>query len=307
MKKVTFLGLGVMGYPMAGHLVKHMAKKFPGCKIAVYNRTITRAQSWQEQYGSQSQNGEVEAKVEVHESIAAAVDQAELVLCCLGNDDDVRQVLAQALPAMKKGAILADHTTTSAELAEDLAQQCHEQGLQFLDAPVSGGQSGAENGCLTIMCGAKPQLFQQLNDNVFPAYAKSAVYMGTHGQGQRAKMVNQICIAGVLRGLSEGLLLAQKAGLDVATLVSCLKNGAAGSWQMENRAESMAQNHYNFGFALKWMIKDLDYALHEAQRCGLQLPHTQHSLEQYRQLAAAGHLSEDSSALYRAVQKEQKG
>ncbi|MEM9424756.1 MAG: NAD(P)-dependent oxidoreductase, partial [Spirochaetota bacterium] len=222
--------------------------------------------------------------------------------------DDIRQVLeAAALPQMKSGAILIDHTTSSAHLAEDLARQAQSRNIRFIDAPVSGGQAGAENGQLTIMCGGDPQVFAQLNETLFPAYAQSAIYMGKSGQGQRAKMVNQICIAGVLRGLSEGLLLAQKAELDIPTLVSCLKNGAAGSWQMENRAQTMCQGpegKYDFGFAIEWMIKDLGYALDEAEHYGLDLRHGRQTWEEYRKLAAEGYQCEDTSALLRAVRAQ---
>ena len=291
MNKITFLGLGVMGYPMAGHLTKRQES----CEIAVYNRTASKAATWQEQYGGKT-----------YSAIAAAVAQADIVLCCLGNDDDVRQVLCEAMAYMKRGAILVDHSTTSAGLAEELAQAAKGLGLSFMDAPVSGGQAGAENGKLTIMCGGEREIFVELERKVFPAYAQSAVYMGNYGQGQRAKMVNQICIAGVLRGLSEGLLLAEKAGLEVPTLIACLKNGAAGSWQMENRAETMAQGQYDFGFAIEWMAKDLSYALKEARRCGLELAHAQQSLEQYRQLIDSGHGRKDSSCIHRAIAKQSK-
>ncbi len=244
--RISFLGLGVMGYPMAGHLVK------AGFEVRVYNRTTAKAEQWANAYAGQA-----------FSTVAECVEDADVVLVCVGNDDDVRSVTTSAIGAianMKAGAILVDHTTTSANLAEELLQATAQAGLRFIDAPVSGGQAGAENGVLTVMCGGAQSDFDAMQP-VFDAYAKSSVLMGKAGQGQRAKMVNQICIAGVLTGLSEGLLLAEKSGLDVQTLVDCLKNGAAGSWQMENRANTMAQDQFDFGFAIDWMIKDLGLKL----------------------------------------------
>lgn len=287
--KVSFIGLGVMGFPMAGHLVK------AGFDVTVFNRTFSKAQLWLETY-----------KGNIAETVADCVKDADVVLTCVGNDDDVRSMTTSesgALTFMKKGAILVDHTTTSAQLAEELELAAKEAGIEFMDAPVSGGQAGAENGVLTIMCGGEQSLFDKLQP-VFEAYGKSSVLMGNVGQGQRAKMVNQICIAGVLNGLSEGLLLAEKSGLDVPTLVNCLKNGAAGSWQMENRAETMAQDKYDFGFAIDWMIKDLGFCLDEATAKGLALPMTEKTINAYKALSASGEGRMDTSVLLKAVRSE---
>ncbi|GLQ76132.1 NAD(P)-dependent oxidoreductase [Vibrio penaeicida] len=287
--KVSFIGLGVMGFPMAGHLVN------AGFEVTVFNRTYAKAQAWQEKY-----------KGNIAETVAECVKEADVVLTCVGNDDDVRSMTTSesgALVNMKQGAILVDHTTTSAQLAEELETASKNAGIQFMDAPVSGGQAGAENGVLTIMCGGDQALFDALQP-IFNAYGKSSVLMGRVGQGQRAKMVNQICIAGVLNGLSEGLLLAEKSGLDIPTLVNCLKNGAAGSWQMENRAETMSQDKFDFGFAIDWMIKDLGFCLDEANKQGLQLPLTEKTNNAYKALSESGEGRMDTSVLLKAVRRE---
>ncbi|MCG3728755.1 NAD(P)-dependent oxidoreductase [Vibrio cincinnatiensis] len=284
--KVSFIGLGVMGYPMAGHLVK------AGFEVTVFNRTTEKALAWAKQYGGKAAN-----------SVAECVAQADVVLTCVGNDDDVRSMTTHeqgALAYMKPGAILVDHTTTSALLAQEVAAAAAQAGILFMDAPVSGGQAGAENGQLTIMCGGDNVLFSELQP-VFNAYGRSSVLMGEVGQGQRAKMVNQICIAGVLNGLSEGLVLAKQAGLDIPTLVSCLKNGAAGSWQMENRAITMAEERFDFGFAIDWMIKDLDFCLDEAKRQGIQLPMTENTAQRYQELSSQGFGRMDTSVLIKAL------
>ncbi|EPS3423749.1 NAD(P)-dependent oxidoreductase [Vibrio fluvialis] len=289
--KVSFIGLGVMGYPMAGHLVK------AGFEVMVFNRTQAKAIAWAEQHG-----GHAAA------TVAECVSDADVVLTCVGNDDDVRSMTTSeqgALAFMKPGAILVDHTTTSAQLAEELGAAAQKVGVRFMDAPVSGGQAGAENGVLTIMCGGEADLFDELQP-VFKAYGRSSVLMGGVGQGQRAKMVNQICIAGVLNGLSEGLILAENAGLDIPTLVACLKNGAAGSWQMENRAVTMAENKFDFGFAIDWMIKDLGFCLDEAQRQGVRLPMTEKTIAAYRNLSANGDGRMDTSVLIKAVKQQAK-
>ncbi|EKO3493383.1 NAD(P)-dependent oxidoreductase [Vibrio fluvialis] len=289
--KVSFIGLGVMGYPMAGHLVK------AGFEVTVFNRTQAKAIAWAEQHG-----GHAAA------TVAECVSDADVVLTCVGNDDDVRSMTTSeqgALAFMKPGAILVDHTTTSAQLAEELGAAAQKVGVRFMDAPVSGGQAGAENGVLTIMCGGEADLFDELQP-IFKAYGRSSVLMGGVGQGQRAKMVNQICIAGVLNGLSEGLILAENAGLDIPTLVACLKNGAAGSWQMENRAVTMAENKFDFGFAIDWMIKDLGFCLDEAQRQGVRLPMTEKTIAAYRSLSANGDGRMDTSVLIKAVKQEAK-
>ncbi|MGF1772712.1 NAD(P)-dependent oxidoreductase [Vibrio wakamikoensis] len=287
--KVSFIGLGVMGYPMAGHLVK------AGFEVCVFNRTTEKAQRWANEYAGQ-----------YAESVAECVKDADVVAVCVGNDDDVRQMTTAeqgAIASMKSGSVLVDHTTTSATLAEELGAACESAGIRFMDAPVSGGQAGAENGVLTIMCGGDAQTFDALQP-LFDAYGKSSVLMGDVGQGQRAKMVNQVCIAGVLTGLSEGLLLAQKSGLDIPSLVDCLKNGAAGSWQMENRAKTMDKDQYDFGFAIDWMIKDLGFCLDEAQKQGIELPLTLQSIERYRALSESGEGRSDTSVLFKAVRAD---
>ncbi|MFA0568514.1 NAD(P)-dependent oxidoreductase [Vibrio gallaecicus] len=290
--KVSFIGLGVMGFPMAGHLVK------AGFEVTVFNRTHSKALDWADKHQGKAA-----------ESVAECVAEADMVLVCVGNDDDVRSMTTSetgALAAMKPGAILVDHTTTSALLSEELDKAAQEVGVRFMDAPVSGGQAGADNGVLTIMCGGDDALFNELQP-IFEAYGKSSVLMGSVGQGQRAKMVNQICIAGVLNGLSEGLILAEKSGLDIPTLVDCLKNGAAGSWQMENRAVTMAQDKFDFGFAIDWMIKDLGFCLDEAQRQGVRLPLTEKSMAAYKALSESGEGRMDTSVLMKAVTVESKG
>ncbi|UGA56516.1 NAD(P)-dependent oxidoreductase [Vibrio sp. VB16] len=287
--KISFIGLGVMGYPMAGHL------QTAGFDVTVYNRTTKKAQDWAKLYGGNYKT-----------TVSECVQNADVVICCVGNDDDVRSVITAssgAISAMNEGAILIDHTTTSANLAEELLKACQTAGIAFMDAPVSGGQAGAENGVLTIMCGGDRAIFDTLQP-VFNAYGKSSVLMGEVGQGQRAKMVNQICIAGVLNGLSEGLILAEKAGLDIPTLVDCLKNGAAGSWQMENRATTMAQGSFDFGFAIDWMVKDLGFCLDEADRQGISLPLTNKIIKQYEELSEQGLGRMDTSVLMTAIKKE---
>lgn len=289
--KVSFIGLGVIGYPMAGHLVS------AGFDVSVFNRTQAKAQAWAAQHGGRAAP-----------TVEACVREADVVLMCVGNDDDVRSMATSeqgALAFMKPGAILVDHTTTSALLAEELGAAAQNVGVRFMDAPVSGGQAGAENGVLTIMCGGEADLFDALQP-VFNAYGRSSVLMGGVGQGQRAKMVNQICIAGVLNGLSEGLILAENAGLDIPTLVACLKNGAAGSWQMENRAVTMAENKFDFGFAIDWMIKDLGFCLDEAERQGVRLPMTENTIAAYRSLSANGEGRMDTSVLIKAVKQAAK-
>ncbi|MBO0213321.1 NAD(P)-dependent oxidoreductase [Vibrio sp. Vb2880] len=289
--KVSFIGLGVMGYPMAGHLVS------AGFDVSVFNRTQAKAQAWAAQHGGCAAP-----------TVEACVREADVVLMCVGNDDDVRSMATSeqgALAFMKPGAILVDHTTTSALLAEELGAAAQKVGVRFMDAPVSGGQAGAENGVLTIMCGGEADLFDALQP-VLNAYGRSSVLMGGVGQGQRAKMVNQICIAGVLNGLSEGLILAENAGLDIPTLIACLKNGAAGSWQMENRAVTMAENKFDFGFAIDWMIKDLGFCLDEAERQGVRLPMTENTIAAYRSLSANGEGRMDTSVLIKAVKQAAK-
>ncbi|WP_420496896.1 NAD(P)-dependent oxidoreductase [Vibrio fluvialis] len=285
---VAFIGLGVMGFPMAGHLSQ------AGYCTNVFNRTESKARQWAQQFSG-----------EFFSTPQAAATECDIVFLCVGNDDDVRSVVYGdngVLAGMEPGSVLVDHTTTSAELAEELANACQEKGIAFIDAPVSGGQAGAENGALTIMCGGEPAVFERIAP-VMKSYGKQAALMGKHGQGQRSKMVNQICIAGVLKGLSEGLLLAQKAGLDVGQLVEVLKHGAAGSWQMENRAITMSQGKFDFGFAIDWMHKDLNICLSEAKQMGIELPLTQQVDSEYQTLQQQGLGRMDTSALFKIYQR----
>jgi 3-hydroxyisobutyrate dehydrogenase-like beta-hydroxyacid dehydrogenase len=254
--KVAFIGLGVMGFPMAGHLQK------AGFEVTVYNRTPARAGQWLEQYAG-----------DAADTPAEAAASADIVLTCVGNDDDVRAVVcgeAGVLKAMQAGAILIDHTTASANLARELDMLCREAGVGFLDAPVSGGQAGAENGQLTVMVGGDDEVFVRA-ESVLQHYARCVRLLGGSGSGQLAKMVNQVCIAGIVQGLSEGMLLAERAGLDAAAVVEVIAQGAAQSWQMENRYRTMLAGEYEHGFAVDWMRKDLDIVLQEADGLGLDL------------------------------------
>jgi len=255
--KVAFIGLGVMGYPMAGHV------KQAGMEVCVYNRTASKAEQWCQDYGG-----------DMAPTPAAAAGDCDVVLVCVGNDDDVRQVVLGndgALAAMKEGAILIDHTTASAELARELDAAARAQNKQFLDAPVSGGQAGAENGALTVMIGGEEASYIAAKP-VIDSYSRFSKLLGPAGNGQLAKMVNQICIAGVVQGLTEGLNFAMKAGLDGEALIETISKGAAGSWQMENRYQTMLKDQYEFGFAVDWMRKDLGIALAEAAKNGAELP-----------------------------------
>ncbi|MEJ2681581.1 MAG: NAD(P)-dependent oxidoreductase [Gammaproteobacteria bacterium] len=286
---VSFIGLGVMGYPMARHLA------IAGFNTNVYNRTESKAQDWASRYSGTWSATPKEA-----------AQGSDVVAVCVGNDEDVRSVIFGqhgALAGMKAETILIDHTTTSAELAEELAAACQAQGVHFMDAPVSGGQTGAENGTLTIMCGGEPSVFEA-SQPVINSYAKHATLLGGHGQGQRCKMVNQICIAGILQGLSEAMLLAQKAGLDIEQVVQVLKHGAADSWQLENRAVTLSQGKFDFGFAIDWMRKDLGICLQEAKKHGLTLPMTEEVDGHYQTLQSIGLGRLDTSALIKAYQHE---
>ena len=280
--KVAFIGLGVMGYPMAGHVLR------AGLEICVFNRNAARAEQWCAEYGG-----------DVAPTPAEAARNADVVLVCVGNDDDVRAVvLGQngALAAMKPGAILVDHTTASAELARELAGVAQQQGKQFLDAPVSGGQAGAENGALTVMIGGDQSTYD-LAKPVIDCYSRFSKLLGPAGHGQLAKMVNQICIAGVVQGLAEGLSFAMKAGLEGEALIETISKGAAGSWQMENRYQTMLQDQYEFGFAVDWMRKDLGIALAEAAKNGAELPVTALVDSFYQEVQTAGGGRWDTSSL----------
>lgn len=287
-KNVAFVGLGVMGYPMAGHISK------AGFNTRVFNRTETKARKWATEYSG-----------EFAITPAAAAKGCDVVAICVGNDDDVRSVVFGkdgVLVSMEAGAVLVDHTTTSAELALELADACSAKGVQFIDAPVSGGQAGAENGALTIMCGGDSNTFKSLSP-LLNTYGKQSVLLGENGQGQRCKMVNQVCIAGILQGLSEALQLAQSSDLDVKQVVNVLKHGAAGSWQMENRAVTMSKNEFDFGFAIDWMRKDLGICLNEAKKNDLRLPMTKEVDGMYQTLQEQGFGRMDTSVLIQAYQK----
>ena len=280
--KVAFIGLGVMGYPMAGHVLR------AGLEIFVFNRNAARAEQWCAEYGG-----------DMAPTPAEAAKNADVVLVCVGNDDDVRAVVlgeSGALSAMKPGAVLVDHTTASADLARELAGAALQQGKQFLDAPVSGGQAGAENGVLTVMIGGAPSTYD-LAKPVIDCYSRFSKLLGPAGHGQLAKMVNQICIAGVVQGLAEGLNFALKAGLEGEALIETLSKGAAGSWQMENRYQTMLQDQYEFGFAVDWMRKDLGIALAEAAKNGAELPVTALVDRFYQEVQAAGGGRWDTSSL----------
>ena len=284
-RKVAFLGLGVMGFPMAGHL------KAAGHEVAVYNRTAEKARKWAEKHGGQA-----------FETIAEAVAGAEVVLLCVGNDDDVRDVVAQALPALADGAVVVDHTTTSATVAREMAALLSQSGRAFVDAPVSGGQAGAENGQLTIMVGADQADFDRVLP-VIDVYAKAVRRMGEVGAGQLTKMCNQIAIAGVVQGVAEALHFAKRAGLPTDDVLAAISKGAAQSWQMENRWPTMAQGKFDFGFAVDWMRKDLGIALDEASRNGASLESTALIDQFYAEVQAMGGNRWDTSSLVARLEK----
>lgn len=286
--KVAFLGLGVMGFPMAGHLVK------AGHQVTVYNRTAAKAAQWVETHKGQAQP-----------TPKAAAAGAEIVFACVGNDDDLRSVTTGpdgAFAGMAAGSIFVDHTTASADVARELGEAARGKGLHFLDAPVSGGQAGAENGKLTVMVGGDQASFD-LAKPVIDAYAKSCVLMGPVGSGQLTKMVNQICIAGLVQGLSEAINFGQKAGLDIAKVVEVISKGAAQSWQMENRAHTMAEGKFEFGFAVDWMRKDLGIVLDEGRRNGAQLPVTALVDQFYADVQKMGGNRWDTSSLIARLQR----
>ena len=281
--KVGFVGLGVMGYPMAGHLVR------AGHQVTVFNRTSARAQQWVDEFGGDSASTAREA--------AAG---AELVCLCVGDDNDVQAVLSgdQGIFAgLEQGAVVVDHTTASAGLARRLEAEAGRRGLGFLDAPVSGGQAGAENGALTVMVGGKENTFQRV-EPVLQAYARCVKLLGPAGSGQLAKMVNQICIAGIVQGLAEALEFSEEAGLDSAAVVEVISQGAAQSWQMVNRYQTMLAGQYDHGFAVDWMRKDLGMVLEEAERMNLELPVARLVDGYYAEVQAMGGGRWDTSSLF---------
>lgn len=287
-RTAAFIGLGVMGYPMAGHLAQ------AGLEIRVYNRNAAKAKAWVEEYGGSH-----------HATPREAAEGADLVLVCVGNDDDVRQVvlgLDGTLAGMHADAVLVDHTTASASLARELDQACRANACHFIDAPVSGGQQGAVNGALTIMCGGEQAIFERIHASL-AHYGKAVTLMGSSGAGQMTKMVNQICIAGLVQGLAEGLHFAEQAGLDRERVVEVISQGAAGSWQMDNRHATMIANDYDHGFAVDWMRKDLDICLTEARRLDARLPVAALVDQFYGDIQAMGGGRWDTSSLLKRLQR----
>jgi len=289
MTKVAFLGLGVMGFPMAGHL-----KTKGGCDVVVYNRSTAKAKAWVEKFGGASAPTPREA-----------ARDCDIVFACVGNDDDLRSITLGpdgALAGMKKGAIFVDHTTASAEVARELHAAAADLGVAFVDAPVSGGQAGAENGVLTVMCGGDAEPYAKA-EPVIAHFARACRLMGPSGAGQLTKMVNQICIAGLVEGLSEGIHFAKKAGLDVGAVIETISKGAAQSWQMENRYKTMDDGKYDFGFAVEWMRKDLSICLAEARRNGASLPVTALVDNFYAEVEKMGGRRWDTSSLLARLQR----
>ncbi|MDX3808481.1 NAD(P)-dependent oxidoreductase [Bosea thiooxidans] len=288
MAKVAFIGLGVMGYPMAGHL------RAKGHEVTVYNRNPKKAQDWVAQHGGLSAP-----------TPADAAKGQEIVFACVGNDDDLRSVTIGengAFAGMEKGAVFVDHTTASANVARELDAAAKQGGFGFVDAPVSGGQAGAENGVLTVMCGGDAQTYARV-EPVIGSYARMCRLMGPAGSGQLTKMVNQICIAGLVQALSEGIHFAKRAGLDVETMLEVISKGAAGSWQMENRGKTMNQDKFDFGFAVDWMRKDLGIVLDEGRRNGAQLPVTALVDQFYADVQKMGGNRWDTSSLIARLQR----
>jgi 3-hydroxyisobutyrate dehydrogenase len=282
MAKVAFLGLGVMGYPMARHL------KSKGHEVTVYNRTTEKAQKWVSENGGR-----------LGKTPREAAEGQEIVFSCVGNDDDLRQVVVGeggALAGMKSGTTFVDHTTASAEVARELHGKAKEKGVGFVDAPVSGGQAGAENGVLTVMCGGDPEPYGRA-EPVIASYARACRLLGPVGSGQLTKMINQICIAGLVQGLAEGIHFGKRAGLDIEAVLDVISKGAAGSWQMENRGRTMNQGKFDFGFAVDWMRKDLGICLDEARRNGAQLPVTALVDQFYAEVQKMGGRRWDTSSL----------
>lgn len=288
--KLAFIGLGTMGYPMAGHLQRH------GHEVTVFNRTAAKAEKWAAEYG-----GKAAA------TPALAAQDADIVFSCVGNDDDLREVTTGtdgALAGMKSGSVLVDHTTASAEVARELYEHAKAQGIGFLDAPVSGGQAGAENGALSVMVGGDLSTYA-VAEPVMQAYGKSIRLLGEAGSGQLAKMVNQICIAGLVQGLSEAVHFAKQANLDAEQVFDVIQHGAAGSWQMVNRHKSMLDGFFDYGFAVDWMRKDLGITLDEARRNGAQLPVTALVDQFYAEVQRMGGGRWDTSSLVKRFDPDQ--
>jgi 3-hydroxyisobutyrate dehydrogenase len=289
MAKVAFLGLGVMGFPMAGHLVKK-----GGHEVTVYNRTAAKAKEWADKFGGRTAP-----------TPKAAAEGQDFVMACVGNDNDLRAIAIGAdgaFAGIKKGATFVDHTTASAEVARELDAEATKRGFKFIDAPVSGGQAGAENGVLTVMCGGSADAYAGA-EPVIAAYARMCKLLGPAGSGQLTKMVNQICIAGLVEGLSEGIHFAKKAGLDVAAVIDTISKGAAQSWQMENRYKTMNDGKFDFGFAVEWMRKDLSICLAESRRNGASLPVTALVDQFYSEVETMGGKRWDTSSLLARLQR----
>jgi 3-hydroxyisobutyrate dehydrogenase len=289
MAKVAFLGLGVMGYPMAGHL-----KTKGGHDVTVYNRTTAKAEKWVAQYGGRHAPTPKDA-----------AEGQDFVMACVGNDNDLHEVTLGpngAFARMKKDALFVDHTTASAEIARDLYAQAKQRGFHFIDAPVSGGQAGAENGVLTVMCGGEPESYARA-EKVIAAYARMCKLIGGAGSGQLTKMVNQICIAGLVQALAEGIHFAKRAKLDVEAVIATISKGAAQSWQMENRYKTMNEGKFDFGFAVDWMRKDMAICLAEARRTGATLPLTALVDQFYADVQSMGGRRWDTSSLIARLER----
>lgn len=285
---MAFLGLGVMGYPMAGHLATKT-----DLNVTAYNRTFAKAESWAKQYKGQAVT-----------TPAEAAQNADIIFLCVGNDQDLEQVLTGAngvIETIKPGAIIVDHTTVSADISRRMYEIFKAKNVSFLDAPVSGGQAGAEKGALSVMAGGDQEAFNTVAPIIRQAYGKEVRLIGASGAGQTTKMLNQICIAATVQGLSEALAFGQKAGLNMEDVLAVISKGAAQSWQMENRSTTMLQDKFDFGFALDWMIKDLGIAVEEARRHGAKLPGTETILGYYKELSASGHGRQDTSALIKLL------
>ena len=289
--RVTFLGLGVMGYPMAGHLAAS------GHHVTVYNRSSAKAEAWLAEFKEPTGKHASEA------TPALACSSADIVFCCVGNDDDLRAVTLGkdgAFAAMKKGSIFVDHTTASASIARELAAAAKTAGIGFIDAPVSGGQMGAQNGMLTVMCGGDASAFDVIKP-VAMAFSRAVTLLGESGAGQLAKMVNQVCLAGMVQGLSEAIAFGERAGLDMNQVLDVISKGAAQSWQMDNRGKTMVADKFDFGFAVDWMRKDLGLVMDEAKRNGARLPVTALVDQFYADVQQMGGSRWDTSSLLRRL------
>ena len=288
-QNITFLGLGTMGYPMAGFLAKN-----ENYHVTVYNRTTTKAQNWVKEYSG-----------DYAETIEAAVANADVVVSCAGNDNDVRDIYTKVFSAAKPGTLLIDHTTTSATLARELYAQAKSQSMEFLDAPVSGGEAGAQGGVLTIMVGGDQSTFDKCLD-LMNSYAKATTLIGDSGKGQVLKMVNQLCITGLLEGLSEAWSLAKASDIDPEMMLDVLQHGAAGSWQMVNRTKTAMNNDFDLGFAIDWMRKDLAICFDEAEKLGIELPTAKQVDAKYADLQKRGYSRADTSVLFKQFDDESR-